>query len=361
MFKQNYASYPAVVLHELGHNFGLGHSGETVAYDDHSCLMGNPLFGFDQGKMCFNAAKSWQLGWYADAKVDYKPLLIGNESWTGKLVGVAQYSHADRDGRPVTLRIDSGKSYDYYINFNRKIGMNSQNKEGSDLVNVYGQAEREPQVPGEASRLLDSMHAGQSMEVPEFGNSGKMLSIKVDKIVLGDESTIGWAEVTICLGTCNFGAPVASSSPSSSPFTAPSPSSLSPSAPSPVASSSPTSSTVDPACIDSPYKAIMKMAGDGSKILLSCDAIDISLDAAKTFCEPDGRLATHCPSSCRQCDIGGYNVDSKAQFLYEAVKGPVKLRSCKWLNRINDVRREKHCTKNEKLRLTCRDTCNYSP
>ena len=113
-------------------------------------------------------------------------------------------------------------------------------------------------------------------------------------------------------------------------------------------------------CIDSPYKAIMKMAGDGSKILLSCDAIDISLDAAKTFCEPDGRLATHCPSSCKQCDIGGYNVDSKAQFLYEAVTGPAKLRSCKWLNRLTPERRERHCTKNEKLRMTCRDSCKSS-
>jgi len=26
---------------------------------DHTCSMGNPLFGDDQGLMCFNAAKNW--------------------------------------------------------------------------------------------------------------------------------------------------------------------------------------------------------------------------------------------------------------------------------------------------------------
>uniref|UniRef100_A0A7S3QHF5 Peptidase M11 gametolysin domain-containing protein n=1 Tax=Chaetoceros debilis TaxID=122233 RepID=A0A7S3QHF5_9STRA len=216
MYRKNYASYPAVVLHELGHNFGLGHSGETVTYDDHSCLMGNPLFGFDLAKMCYNAAKSWQIGWYADAEVDYKPTVIGNESWTGQLVGVAQYSHADRDGRPVTLRIDSGSTNDYFINFNRKIGMTSQNKEGSDLVNVYEQ-DGNGESTGNASKILKNLNEGDEWTKANFGNSGKTLSIKVNEIVLGDESIIGYADVTICLGTCNFGSPSISPSPTDAP------------------------------------------------------------------------------------------------------------------------------------------------
>ena len=154
-----------------------------------------------------------------------------------------------------------------------------------------------------------------------------------------------------------------STAPSTEPSSSPPPSSSQSSSPtakpfgSPVVSSSPTSSP----CIDSPYKAIMKMAGDGSKILLSCEDIDISLeDAAKTFCEPDGRLATHCPSSCGKKCNGEMLADSKARFLYTELKGPNKLRTCKWLNGISKDKQKKLCARDEKLRKTCRASCNYS-
>ena len=55
--------YPAVIMHELGHNLNMGHSGglDGQAYTDHTCLMGNPLFSDDVGKMCFNAVKNFQI------------------------------------------------------------------------------------------------------------------------------------------------------------------------------------------------------------------------------------------------------------------------------------------------------------
>ena len=55
--------YPAVVMHELGHNLNMGHSGglDGEAYSDHTCLMGNPLFSDSVGKMCFNAVKNFQI------------------------------------------------------------------------------------------------------------------------------------------------------------------------------------------------------------------------------------------------------------------------------------------------------------
>ena len=195
--------------------------------------MGNPLWGDDLGQMCYNAAKSWQIGWYDDAKVDYKPKVIGNEFWTGQLVGVAQYSHADRDGRPVILRIDSGSTKDYFINFNRKIGMNSQNKQGSDVVNVYEQ-EGNGESTGNPSKILKSLNEGGEWTRANFGYSGKTLSIKVNKIFLGDESIIGYADISICLGTCNFGTPSISPSPTDTPSESPS------FRPTPIASPSPT-------------------------------------------------------------------------------------------------------------------------
>lgn len=41
----------------------LGHSGgvDGKTYTDHTCLMGNPLFEDDVGKMCYNAVKNYQI------------------------------------------------------------------------------------------------------------------------------------------------------------------------------------------------------------------------------------------------------------------------------------------------------------
>ena len=91
--------------------------------------------------------------------------------------------------------------------------------------------------------------------------------------------------------------------------------------PFPTQSFSPTREiTEGPSCIDSPYKAKIKVAGDGSIILLSCKAIDVSLDG-KTFCQLDGKLASHCPLSCGTCDKELHD-DSKARF-YDAVAGKI--------------------------------------
>ncbi len=52
-------------MHEVGHNLGLGHSGEGAEeYRDKSCLIGW-VFLETGPLICFNGAKSWQLGWCA--------------------------------------------------------------------------------------------------------------------------------------------------------------------------------------------------------------------------------------------------------------------------------------------------------
>jgi hypothetical protein len=55
--------YPAVIMHEMGHNLNMGHSGglDGATYTDHTCLMGNPLFEDDVGRMCFNPVKNHQI------------------------------------------------------------------------------------------------------------------------------------------------------------------------------------------------------------------------------------------------------------------------------------------------------------
>jgi len=54
-YKQN-----GVQMHEIGHSFGLAHSGgiDGATYTDQTGLMGTPLYSDEVGKMCFNAAKN---------------------------------------------------------------------------------------------------------------------------------------------------------------------------------------------------------------------------------------------------------------------------------------------------------------
>lgn len=56
-------------MHELGHNLNMAHSGGATAgdpYGDHSCLMGDPLWEDDVGRMCYNAAKNFQIAGAGD-------------------------------------------------------------------------------------------------------------------------------------------------------------------------------------------------------------------------------------------------------------------------------------------------------
>ena len=59
---ENY-KFPAVVMHEFGHNLNLAHSGGTdgESYTDHTCIMGNPLFEDNVGNICYNPVKNYQI------------------------------------------------------------------------------------------------------------------------------------------------------------------------------------------------------------------------------------------------------------------------------------------------------------
>jgi len=130
MYQGRYITEAGVQAHEHGHNMGLSHSGEgNLPYEDHSCLMGNPLYGDEKGPMCFNPSKSWMLGWYPGSLDTYNPSSVMYK----KFIGAGEWSSTSTE--TVVVKIEMGDK-DLFVGFNRKAGANSENVEFSDEVTV---------------------------------------------------------------------------------------------------------------------------------------------------------------------------------------------------------------------------------
>ena len=111
--------------------------------------MGNPLYGDDLGKMCFNEAKNWQMqfnphpttvisGWYATE--DFVTIDTANGAQTVKMMGVGEYK-LQGDGvtnprKAIALKIENGSTTPQYVKFNSAKDANSQNDEADNLVTI---------------------------------------------------------------------------------------------------------------------------------------------------------------------------------------------------------------------------------
>ncbi|KAI2496202.1 Gametolysin peptidase M11 [Fragilaria crotonensis] len=179
VYNDKWCQYPSSSMHELGHNLNLHHSGEgSNEYDDQSGLMGYSYNSDDTPSMCFNGAKTWQLGWHSNFHLD---LPVGNAfNWTGNLVGFAERSSASLSDRMI-IRIRAS-SKDFYIHFNRKIGMNSGTLEGGNQVHV---STRVPGTGLAVSYLLAKISSGGTYTLPILNSSGKALTVVVSSISLG--------------------------------------------------------------------------------------------------------------------------------------------------------------------------------
>lgn len=160
LYRAAYASMVGVQMHELGHNFGLAHSGglNRQTYTDHTCLMGNPLYSDEVGRMCFNPAKNFQLGWYSD-KVNIvditRPAFVHDQT----LVGIANYQSAGQHN--VVIKLETNAANDLFVGFNRATGINSQNDEADNEVTVV-QVNNGNGVSYSQSFLLATLKQGES-------------------------------------------------------------------------------------------------------------------------------------------------------------------------------------------------------
>jgi hypothetical protein len=183
--------------------------------------MGYSYRSDDGAEMCFNAAKSWQLGWYEDKAVPLNEASDNIMSYQGVLGGIADYADSDHK---VLVKLNTGSSTDYYVNFNRQSGINVGTQEGRNQVTVVAQG---GEGGGYAeSELLAKLSAGDAWSLSNFdGVSGTTATVTVNSI---DGAT---ADVSICIGPCPSPTPVPTPVPTT-PDPTPGPTSSPPSSPS---------------------------------------------------------------------------------------------------------------------------------
>ena len=128
--------------------------------------------------MCYNAAKNWQIGWYNDRKVLLNPKsesAITTWSKTVTMVGIADYVNIANI--PVVVKLETDTMNDYFIAFNRAMGINADNAEASNKVSIVqtdgGDGESEAQ-----SWLRATLQVGEQLVISNFGGSGRNCIIK---------------------------------------------------------------------------------------------------------------------------------------------------------------------------------------
>eukprot|EP00980_Cylindrotheca_fusiformis_P018249 scaffold5930_cov177-Cylindrotheca_fusiformis.AAC.4 len=222
-FNDENCGYMSVQMHEMGHNLvrGMGHSGEDGSeYGDRSGLMGSSYKSDDTPFLCFNSAKSWQLGWYEDKAVTVTPK-ASDASFSIKLGAIADYDTTDED---VLIRIvpDTLDTH-YYMNYNALKGINKSTQEGRDQVLV---TKKDITYERNVSWRIAELDATNTFKLNDFnGKKGETLTITVNSIV--DDV----ADISIVLsGFPQKSPPAPTNKPSLAPSTSP---------PTPVPSHSP--------------------------------------------------------------------------------------------------------------------------
>ena len=158
VFNDEWCRSSSLLMHELGHCINLGHSNEDgKPYEDETGTMGASYPNKNGPRRCFNAAKSWQTGWYKDKSVTINSNNGAAKCFNGILHGIADYPIATT----VLLKVQSRSGNDYYINFNAKKGINTGTQEGGNMVTVV----RRPRGVRDSyseSELVAKLGAGES-------------------------------------------------------------------------------------------------------------------------------------------------------------------------------------------------------
>ena len=163
-------------------------------YGDRTGMMGYS-FSEDEGpEMCFNAAKSWQSGWYfGQGKTRTMP--IGgnsgvNDCFKGRVSGIADYEITSNHVLIKIVNPDKSGD-DLFVTLNAKKGINRETQEAGNQVTVTLAPDGGEEFA--ISELLATLSQGSSYKHKDWK---KELIIKVGSIVTNSDSA-SYAEIEI--------------------------------------------------------------------------------------------------------------------------------------------------------------------
>jgi len=133
----------------IGHTLGLNHASENGAeYSDMTGQMSSSYIDANWPRKCFNGANQYHLGWFADRQV----------KWSGesiiKLATFVDYDSAADDEKVIVNIADQ-----YYLQYNRKKGMNENTEENDDKVTIH-KTINNGEI-GQGTEFLDALGVGE--------------------------------------------------------------------------------------------------------------------------------------------------------------------------------------------------------
>eukprot|EP00532_Pseudo-nitzschia_australis_P007855 CAMPEP_0168175344 /NCGR_PEP_ID=MMETSP0139_2-20121125/7065_1 /TAXON_ID=44445 /ORGANISM="Pseudo-nitzschia australis, Strain 10249 10 AB" /LENGTH=851 /DNA_ID=CAMNT_0008093711 /DNA_START=161 /DNA_END=2714 /DNA_ORIENTATION=- len=194
-YNDKWCGFVSAQMHEVGHNLGLAHSGQgdpivpVAEYRDKSGVMGISYQGDDGPKMCFNAAKNYQLEWYTRQRKEIDPTkttastvetpIFKERSFV--MNGVVDYKvSGPTDGKIVALRLkQEGSKTDYYIGYNRATGANVQTQEDANRIVVLKKTIGGPDGTGKSWKLGSLRYQDQRYVIPNFGLESSFVEIRL--------------------------------------------------------------------------------------------------------------------------------------------------------------------------------------
>jgi len=174
-YNDEWCGFVAAQMHEVGHNLGLAHSGQSgeSEYGDQTGYMGGSP-GVDDFKMCFNPQKSYQLGWYEDQTQTFNPL-DGTSQREFILNGVSDYQK-NTDAFVVLRMRQLSKEQDYYIGYNRATGINEQSGEDKGAVTIVRKEYGSPKTYAQSTKIA-ALQPGQRIVIPNYNGSNESVQI----------------------------------------------------------------------------------------------------------------------------------------------------------------------------------------
>jgi hypothetical protein len=172
-------------INKIGHNLNQYHSGgdyngngifddDEEDYDDPTCTMGGETGEKSDGQKCFNAAKTYYLGWFLDYHSQVTPT---NSAFDGTLVGVNDAGNDEiSSDQYVTIQISDAGETDLFLMYNRVEGVHKflENIYYEDKVVVVEQSEE-----AEQSWVIAVLDQGETYTQKNWAGSGNSLEIKV--------------------------------------------------------------------------------------------------------------------------------------------------------------------------------------